>query len=126
MKKGKFLIVFVTVLGLGTIGFGQECPPGKKEHKKLTPTERAEKKTERMTKELGLSEEQAAKIKEINASHFAEMEKHREAIKVSRDQHKAEMDAVLTPEQKEKLESLREEKKAKMKARKEGANSKRE
>jgi hypothetical protein len=44
-----------------------EKPPVKKEHKKdMTPEEVAKKRTDKMTKELGLSKEQHEKVYKIN------------------------------------------------------------
>lgn len=72
----------------------------------LTPEERATKRTEHMTKELGLSTDQASQIYTINLTHIIEMDKLREEQKALKEKVKAEKEntrkkikAVLTPEQ---------------------------
>jgi Spy/CpxP family protein refolding chaperone len=89
-----------------------------------------------MGKELGLTEEQQKKIEEIRKSHADEMAATRKAVKDARDSKdeaaaktameaakalhekvKAECDAVLTAEQKAKMDELRKARDAKMKER---------
>ena len=91
---------------------------------KKSPEERAKARTEHMTKELGLSPEQASKLEAINlkyADKGAELRKEREAERAEarregkelRDAHEAEMKAVLTPDQFAKWMAKREEMKEK-------------
>jgi Spy/CpxP family protein refolding chaperone len=100
MKK---LMMIAVLVGLTVAAQAQD-----KERK--TPEERAQMRTEHMTKELGLSAEQAAKVQAINlkyADQGEELRKEREGDhaearkdgKAMRDAHDAEMKAVLTPEQ---------------------------
>lgn len=89
-----------------------------------------------MGKELGLTEEQQKKIEEIRKAHAEEAAAARKAVKEARDSKdeaavkkameaakaihekiKAECDAVLTPEQKAKMEEQRKAREAKMKER---------
>ena len=76
--------------------------------------ERAEMRTERMTKELGLNAEQAEKVKAINmryaekneairAENKAKAEANRSKIADQRDAQMKEYKSVLTPEQYEKM-----------------------
>ena len=79
---------------------------------------------ERMTQELGLSAEQAARMKSIQEEHAAKHEalrgiedpdQRRTAMKEqAKAQHEA-MQAVLTPDQREKAEALRAEHRERMK-----------
>ena len=86
-----------------TFAFAQTPPPAPP---KFDPEKRAEKFTERMTNELNLSPEQAAKVNAIN-KQYAEKEKAlHESAQKQRDERKAlfdakqkEIDQVLTPEQ---------------------------
>ncbi|MCB9178843.1 MAG: hypothetical protein H6590_05420 [Flavobacteriales bacterium] len=91
---------------------------------KKSPEERAKARTEQLTKELGLSPEQAAKVEAINlkyADKGAEMRKEREAERAEarkegkemRDAHDAEMKAVLTHDQYVKWTAKKEEMKEK-------------
>lgn len=85
-----------------------------------TPQERAKVRTERMTKELALSPEQAAKVEAINAKYAdkvdglraereADRTQERKEGKAMRDAHDVEMKAVLTPEQYAKWTAKKEE-----------------
>ena len=98
------------------------------EKEKRTPEERAKAQTERMTKELGLSADQAAKLEPINLKYAqegaalrAEYEAQREAMRKEGkgrklvEAHDAEVKPILTPEQYEKWQALKAEKKEKMK-----------
>lgn len=83
--------------------------------------EKAEKRTETMTQELGLSAEQAAKVQEINdrfAKSMVELrqaklteEAQKERMKVIRQSRETEVKAVLSEEQYAKMLDLRKEKK---------------
>lgn len=87
---------------------------------KKTPEERAKHRTEVMTKELGLSAEQIAKVNTINlnfarttadvkAMQDESARKGRmEAVRNKRD---ADLQGVLTPEQFAKMKELRDKKK---------------
>ncbi|MBL7938685.1 MAG: hypothetical protein JNL43_04925 [Flavobacteriales bacterium] len=84
--------------------------------------EKADKRTETMTEELGLSTEQTAKVQVINerfAKAMMDLKKvqqaedaQKERARIIRQQRDVELKAVLTTEQYEKMLFLRKEKKA--------------
>jgi Spy/CpxP family protein refolding chaperone len=95
------------------------------DHKKLSAEERAVKQTEWMTEKLDLTGEQQVKVKEVNVKYAEQMESQRKAnkegakkskeeikaqIKSLREAKNAELKAILTPEQLEKLKTLRQKK----------------
>lgn len=97
------------------------------EKKERTPDERAKAQTERMTRELGLSADQAAKLEPINLKYAregaalrAEYQTRREAMrkegkgKALIDAHDAEVKPILTPEQYTKWQVLKAEKQERM------------
>ncbi len=100
---------------------------GKEQH---TPEERAAKHTEHMTKELGLSADQTAKVADINQRYAtalgevkestAERDAKREQAKGMRDRRDQELKQVLTAEQYAKMLELRKQKQGEMKARHKG------
>ena len=108
------------------ISFSQEnAKEGERE--KLTPEQRAEKMTERMDKELDLTDGQKAKIKEINLQAAKSQKELRDEIKKMREEikakHKALMDktseeieAVLNEDQLVKWGEMKGKHKAKMEA----------
>lgn len=115
----------MTTIGIGLMialispATAQEGKPAnaKKEHKDLTPEERAQKRTDKMTKELELSEEQAKQVYAINLNDAKEMEairiekeKLKKRAKAQREKSRTEMDNVLTAEQKVKMEQIKKEK----------------
>lgn len=72
----------------------------------LTAEQRAEKRTEKMTTELSLTEAQKTKVYQINLEHIVQMDKYHEEQKALKEKMKAEREAtrgkikaVLTPEQ---------------------------
>lgn len=98
-------------------------------HQKMEkdPEARAEARTEWMTKELGLSAEQAAKIKAIHLQHMTKMQSIKEMqdedqrkkamMEVRKSQHSA-VQGVLTPAQQDRMRELKAERKAKHEQRK--------
>jgi len=111
-------ILTTLALAVGMSLMAQDASAGKD---KKTPEERAAKRTEQMTKDLGLSSEQVAKVNTINlnfaryssdveaAGKGADVEGRTKALKAKRD---AELKAVLTPEQYTKYEEIRAKKQA--------------
>ncbi|MGB0929669.1 MAG: hypothetical protein ACPGVB_02755 [Chitinophagales bacterium] len=82
----------------------------KAERQKLTPEQKALKKTEKLTEHLGLSEEQAAAVYEINLKHIQDMDAFRSTQQTDRtermqtrkammEQTKTNIAALLTSEQ---------------------------
>ena len=121
----KLILVGASVLMMSIMALAQLGKPGKK-----TPQERAEHQTERLTKELSLTPEQAAKVKVILASKRVEMDSVREKkmagaekkeihadYKAAREKTDAELKAVFTPEQYTKYRVMLEEKKENMQER---------
>lgn len=91
-----------------------------------TPEEKAAHHTQRMTKELGLSQEQSAKVGDINLRYAQEAaavkngsldkEARKEQAIGLKDRRDEELKLVLTPEQHARMLELRKQKTAEMKA----------
>jgi Spy/CpxP family protein refolding chaperone len=82
----------------------------------VNPEVRIKNQVERMTKQLDLTPEQAAKIQAIQEKHFKgdiakfkKFEKNRDAQMKKRHGNLDEIKAVLTPEQAKKLDELKEQ-----------------
>ena len=91
------------------------------------PEKRAEIRTEWMTKELGLSADQAAKVKAIHLQHMnkyesinaiPDLEQRKTAMAEVRKSQQAALKAVLTPEQQKRLQQIKAERKAEHEQRK--------
>jgi FtsZ-interacting cell division protein ZipA len=85
-----------------------------------SPEVRAEEQTSRMKSDLGLTDEQAKKIKDINLKYAqkaqekrkekaAEKEKIRAEREAARAEHQKEVEKILTKEQQEKWVKIRQE-----------------
>ncbi len=83
-----------------------------------------------MTRELDLTGEQQEKIRAIMEKRREAGQEMRDATKEQMMEHRAatqrEIDAVLTPEQQERMKELREERRKKMEERREQAGERRE
>lgn len=98
---------------------GSFAQGGSKQH---TPQERAERMTDRMSSDLNLDQAKKAELMAVNLrfveaaskakedENLSEEEK-RAQMKAAKDVHHAELATVLTPEQMEKLEQMKEERK---------------
>ena len=119
MKK----LIVVALLLFGFTTFAQEAKKEKEKtesREKMSPEERAQKEIKRMTKALSLTETQQREMRAL----FTEMEEKRaEGQKPSKEDRKAMKDKVnkiLTTEQAATWEKIQEERKEKMKEKKEG------
>jgi periplasmic protein CpxP/Spy len=83
--------------------------------------ERAERRTEWLTKELELSDDQAAKVKAIHVQHLGKMEhirsmpdeaQRRKAMQEVRGSQQKALEAVLTTAQQQRLKELKAQRKA--------------
>ena len=125
----------MTTIGLGLMiafispTFAQDGKKGDKQEQKqnMTPEQKAQKKADKMKAELGLTDEQAKEVYEINLKHINAMEPIREEMKkikakakAEREKTKAEMDKVLTDEQKAKAAEIKKNRSEKKKGKKKG------
>jgi len=104
MKK----LVLMIAMFVGVTAFAQER---KMEQKRMS----AEDKVERLTKELDLTAEQQAKVKEIYAKKAENKKAKRTEVMTTRkaenDAFDKELRSVLTPEQNKKLDAKKEKQK---------------
>lgn len=121
MKSLKgLLIIGITVMSFATIA--QE-----KGEKKMTPEQRAEKITQKMKKQLELTDAQTKKISSANLEMInskraiqSEMQALKAKVKALKENQRIQYKNILTAEQMKKLEDL----KAKRKANKDGKGPK--
>ena len=113
MQLRKSVLLFVLLLASMPFAMAQTqaaAPP------KFDPEKRAEKATERMTQDLQLSPEQAAKVKAINEQYaqkekalYDNAQKQREEKKALFDAKQKEIEQVLTPQQRQKQQAQRQQ-----------------
>lgn len=89
-----------------------------------TPEQRADARTQQLTKSLGLSADQTEKVRQLNLAQAKEMQTlraksaaNRQEAKATRDRHEAQLKAILTTEQYAKYEQQRTERMDKRKDR---------
>lgn len=123
MKKA-ILTVAIAVMGI-TAAFAQDSTKRvRRVMPKLTAEQRAEKATSRLDQDLKLSADQKTKIYAIELDKAKKMETFRAADREARkekmkagkaemDAQKAKIDAILTKDQKAKMETLKAERKEK-------------
>ncbi|QJX47779.1 hypothetical protein HMJ29_12840 [Hymenobacter taeanensis] len=88
----------------------------------MTPEQRADLQAQRLTKQLGLSADQATQVKSIALAEAQEMQSMRsnvmagtdrraamQSMKATRDKYDTQLKAVLTPDQLTKYTQLREQ-----------------
>ena len=125
MKKVVALVALVGCMVVGSSSFGQDVQKEKRERVEKSPIEKAEKMTERMKEDLNLTEEQAEEVKQVNVYHVQEMEEIKQKMKAlkaeakaKREEHKKNVDKILTEEQRKIHAEKIAERKAKREARK--------
>lgn len=125
MKTSKIQILWIVLLVAGQSLVVRAQRP---DDEKLTPEERAELITTRLKITLNLSDEQVAKVKQIQTDHFkkvetdrAEIKAHRDAARDKRDKQieatEIELKKVLTADQFKKYLELKEKRKDRMEKR---------
>lgn len=121
MKKLLMIAAIFTMTFAGAYAQrSQGASKGGQDKESMTPEQRAEKMTARMTEELGLSEDQKQKIYQINLENAQKRQVQREEMQEDQKAKRAEMqaqnqvqnaqiEAVLTPDQKTKWEEVKKE-----------------
>ncbi|MBQ8565874.1 MAG: hypothetical protein IJ442_08615 [Bacteroidaceae bacterium] len=100
MKKVFLSALVVCAMSMLSVAFAQESKAveGKQQDKK----ELMQKRQDKMAKELNLTDEQKQQIK-------ASKEEMRNTQATARQKHQADMDKILTPEQKAKMKEMRKQ-----------------
>lgn len=119
MKKVLMLAAIFGALGFSSMA--QEDKSEKKEKREqLSPEEKADKRTDKLSEIVGLDSEQEDKISAINLDHIMKMDKikaEQKALKArakeQREMTLKSIEAVLSPEQNEKFSQKRQEHKKK-------------
>lgn len=132
MKKyAMLLLVGAFMFGVSAIA-QEQAPQGKKgagSEVRQAPT--PEKRAERLAKDLSLTDDEKVKVQELYVKQDANLEKFKSEVskespdfkkkmKEFRDSQDAELSAVLGTEKFKQLQTIREERKQKMKAMQEG------
>ena len=102
MKKRMFAVMMAAIMMIGSAAAQPQRPQGEK-REKPTAEQMAKFRTERMAKELELSQEQQQQIYDMTLTRINESQKKaqdaREALKAERKSNAEKMQKILTPEQ---------------------------
>ncbi|MGI4737342.1 MAG: hypothetical protein ACRYG7_19425 [Janthinobacterium lividum] len=104
----KFLLPLIAAVALSFSAAAQSGPPQDGSRPQRSPEEMATRQTEHLTKDLGLSAEQSAKVQQIMAARTQEMQAmratgsarpSREQMQTNRAKYDDQLKQVLTPDQ---------------------------
>ncbi|MDF7810456.1 hypothetical protein [Hymenobacter sp. YC55] len=122
---------------LTTAGRGNRMGMGQGRGGNMTPEQRADMQTQRLTKELSLTADQSTKVRTIALAENQELQALRakfssadsrqgagQEMKAVREKYDAQLKAVLTPEQVTKFDQMREDQLDKRKDKMQGAMKK--
>lgn len=99
MKKQIFAFAMVLCLMTGTSAFAQKSEAAPQLKQMPTVEQMAQKKTERMTRELKLTDVQAKKIYDINLNEIKTMQTVRSQMREARTAEAEQMKSILNTEQ---------------------------
>ena len=110
----KLTILSLALLTLGTVAFAQQQRPATKEDRAV----KMNRQSDNMTEQLGLNPAQQEQVKNIREKYRAQMQalrtntalsqvERRTQMKSIADKQHSEISAILTPEQRTKMEAMR-------------------
>ena len=99
MKKQSFAAAMVLCLMATTTLFAQENKPQAEPRTPPTAEQLAQRQTERMTKQLNLSDAQAKQVYEVNLDQIKQMQAMREKMREARAAEADKMKSILSTEQ---------------------------
>ena len=99
MKKRIFAVAAALCLLAGTGAFAQDSKKAPMMKERPTAEQMAQRRTERMTEKLNLSEKQSKQLYEVNLQDIKEMQAQAEQMRAYRKAQAEKMKGILTPEQ---------------------------
>lgn len=99
MKKRIFAAVMALCLMAGTGAFAQNTKRAPMPKERPTVEQMAQRMTDRMTRELQLTETQAKQVYEVNLAQIKQMQAQREQMRAARQAEAEKMKGILTTEQ---------------------------
>ena len=117
------LLVFISGAVVGALGYRVYSPPSARSNaQRVSPEEWRRRFIEEMRTRVGLHADQILKVNtlmdETKIRFDADRERHHQVVEQIRDEQRAKMRAILTPEQLPKYEQFRAERDARDKANK--------
>lgn len=117
------LLVFISGAVVGALGYRVYSPPSARSNaQRVSPEEWRRRFMEEMRTRIGLTPDQLQKVNtlmdETKVRFDADRERHHQVVEQIRDEQRAKMRAILTPEQLPKYEQFRAERDARDKGNK--------
>ena len=106
MKKRIFAVAAALCLLAGTGAFAQDSKKAPMMKERPTAEQMAQRRTERMTEKLNLSEKQSKQLYEVNLQDIKEMQAQAEQMRAYRKAQAEKMKGILTPEQFEQWKQM--------------------
>ena len=106
MKKRIFAVAAALCLLAGTGAFAQDSKKAPMMKERPTAEQMAQRRTERMTEKLNLSEKQSKQLYEVNLQDIKEMQAQSEQMRAYRKAQAEKMKGILTPEQFEQWKQM--------------------
>lgn len=92
----------------GTSAFAQDSKKAPMPKERPTAEQMAQRKTERMTEKLNLSEKQSKQLYEVNLQDIKDMQAQAEQMRANRKAQAEKMKGILTPEQFEQWKQMQD------------------
>lgn len=99
MKKTIIAALMAICMGITSGAMAQQTRKTDVPRQRPTVEQMAQKRTEMMTQKLGLNEEQAKKVYDVNLANAKSMEMHRTQMKAERRSEAEQMKEILTTDQ---------------------------
>jgi Spy/CpxP family protein refolding chaperone len=115
MKKRMILLLTGALLLTAPV-FAQNPGP----RKDLTKEQRAENASQRMKTQLGLTDEQTRKVYDVMLQREEQLVNNRDAMRQRREEMDKQLSQILTPEQFDKFQQNRQERREQSKGRRRG------
>ena len=114
--KNRTILLLAGALFIATSAFSQQGGP----RNEMTKEQRAEHSSQRMQAQLGLTDEQTQKIYDVMLKREEQLVNNRDAMRQRREEMDKQLIQILTPEQFDKYQQNRMERREKMKDRRRG------
>lgn len=107
MKKVFMSALVICAMSMSSVAFAQECK--KDDCTQQDKAEFMQKRCTKMVQELNLTDEQIEQIKASKEEMNKEKKGARQSVDAARKKHQENIDKILTPEQKAKMQEMRKQ-----------------
>jgi len=113
-------LVFISGAVVGALGYRMYSPPSARSEHRVTPEQWRKQYLDELTARVGLTPDQVTKVNVIldeTDARFNQLhDQHHQAMEQIKEDHRAKLRALMTPDQLVKYEQFRAERDARMKS----------